>query len=148
MQAKHLFLLFTGALVLLLLVALGNILFSGYQGNLFPLAVTLPTILLCFLIMYWEWRGVRSRLPVSKSKSSERDPKEVKVYLWFAGFLATTLVLGFGLAAPIFVLGYLLVIGKKGVGFSLLYTAIISTIVYFILNRTLGMSWPSGLLVF
>lgn len=148
MQAKHLSLLFTVALVLLLLVALGNILFSGYHGNLFPLAVTLPTISLCFLIIYSECRGVRSRELASERKGSERDPKEARVYLWFAGFMATTLVLGFGLAAPIFVLGYLLMIGKKGVGFSLLYTAIISAIVYFILNRTLGMSWPSGLLVF
>lgn len=148
MRHNRISLLFTAALFLLLLVALGNALLSGHHSNLFPLAVTLPTILLCLLILFWECRGIRLHVSADQKGGRERDSREAKVYLWFVGFMAATLILGFGFAAPLFIVGYLLVIGKKTLGFSAVYTVLISVIVYFVLKRTLGMSWPPGLLVF
>ena len=141
-------LLFSAALLLLLFVALSNILLSGHHSNLFPLSVILPTVLLCLLVLFWECRSIRSRASVDQKGNKKHDARETKVYLWFAGFMAATLILGFGFAAPLFVSGYLLLIGNKGLVFSAVYTLVISVIVYFILNRILGMSWPTGLLMY
>ena len=146
MRPNRIALSFSAALLLLLLVAFSHILLSGHHSILFPLSVILPTMLLCVLIVFLECRGIRARVATVQKLDRESGAREKKVYLWFAGFMAATLILGFGFAAPVFVLGYLLVIGNKGLGFSAIYTLILSGIVYFVLNRILGMSWPPGLL--
>lgn len=147
MQNKRISLLFTTTLLLLLFVALSNILLSDHHSNLFPLVVMLPSMLLCLLIIFWDYRGRDSSIPADHKRDVRWALRAVKVYLGFGGFMVATLILGFGFAAPLFVLGYLLVIGKKGLVSSALYTVMISAMVYFILNRTLGMSWPPGLLI-
>jgi hypothetical protein len=147
MQKKYIALVFTASLLVLLIVAISNILVSMHQINLFPIAITFPTILLCILVLIQDYHVVRTFVPSISNENIARDVRGVSVFVWFGSFVAATLLFGFGVSAPVFILGYLLVLGKKRLLVSMLYTVVVTTVMYFGLNRTLGMAWPSGLLM-
>jgi hypothetical protein len=74
-----------------------------------PMIVGLPAIALCLIQLVMDWRA-RTTAPRSR-KSAELGPHtlagELRAWGWFAAFIALVLLLGFVIAAPLLVFGYL-----------------------------------------
>lgn len=74
-----------------------------------PLVVGIPAIALCLIQLAMDWRA-RATRPRSR-KSAELGPHtvvaELRAWGWFLAFIALVLLVGFVIAAPALVFGYL-----------------------------------------
>jgi hypothetical protein len=74
-----------------------------------PMVIGIPAIALCLVQLWLDWQQRPAR-PRSR-KSAELGPHtvagEVRAWGWFAAFVALVLLVGFVIAAPALVFGYL-----------------------------------------
>ncbi len=80
------------------------------SARFMPLVVGLPAIVLCLIQLAVDLSG-RRRRSAKASETRELGPHtraaEIRNWAWFAGFIAVVLLIGFQLAGPLLVFGYL-----------------------------------------
>ena len=78
------------------------------KAALFPLVTSIPLLVLAVVQMVTDWRAL---------SPSEDAPQETRAALgvlaWMAGFIALVFLLGFPLAVPLFIFGYLMIAGRE-----------------------------------
>lgn len=78
------------------------------KAALFPLVMGIPLLVLALVQMVLDWRAVR---PLEDAPQDTRAA--LGVLAWMAGFIALVFLLGFPLAVPLFVFGYLTLAGRE-----------------------------------
>jgi len=78
------------------------------KAALFPLVMGIPLLVLALVQMVIDWRGV------SATGDAPRDTRAAaSVLAWMTSFIALVFLLGFPLAVPLFVFGYLVIAGRE-----------------------------------
>jgi hypothetical protein len=93
--------------------------------RLFPLAFSIPALLLALFAIYFDWRSIRlaPAAAVWSAAQTLELTRTLKFFGWLAGIVIVTVLLGQHVALPAFVLLYLLVWGGYGWKLALTYAA-------------------------
>ena len=111
------------------------------KAAFFPLVMGIPLLLLALVQMLIDWRGV--------SAPGEAPPDAraaVGVLAWMAGFIALVFLLGFPLAVPVFILGYLIIAGREPWLLSIALALIAWGAFYLLFQKLLHFPFDAGLL--
>ena len=94
--------MFTGALILILAVALWQSRNFGYRAGLFPWVIGIPTFVLCFLQLARDLRGTDKKAAAHPGEEPEVEiapevvsQRTIAVIAWTVGFFLAIWLLGF-----------------------------------------------------
>ncbi len=146
--------MFTGALILILALALWQSRNFGYRAGLFPWVIGIPTFVLCFLQLARDLRGTHKKAAAHLGEEPEVEitrevvsQRTIAVIAWTLGFFVAIWLLGFSIAVPLMILLYLKIAGKE----SWLMTAQVtffSWLFYWgLFEKLLNVPFPEGLLI-
>jgi hypothetical protein len=111
------------------------------KAALFPLVMGIPLLVLALVQMVIDWRGV------SVPPDAPRDTRAaVNVLAWMAGFIALVFLLGFPLAVPLFIFGYLVIAGGERWFLSIALALIAWGAFYLLFQKLLHFPFDAGLL--
>jgi hypothetical protein len=119
------------------------------KAALFPLVISIPLFLLAAAEVVWVLLG-SEQSTAADFKLSEHLPKDVALRRtavavgWILGFFAAILLLGFGVAVPVFVFAYLKVQGKAGWVFTAVFSAAVWGFFYGLFDLLLHLPFPDG----
>jgi hypothetical protein len=116
------------------------------KAKLFPLAIGIPMLVLAAVEVLW---SMLERKPAA-GQEAEDPPSAGKTLVaagWLVGFFAVILLLGFLVAVPLFVLGYLRLQGRESWTLSLVFTAVVWGAFYGLFDRMLHLPFPQGWLI-
>jgi len=112
------------------------------KAALFPLVMGIPLLVLAMAQMVIDWRGVRA------PADAPRDTRAaVSVLAWMTSFIALVFLLGFPLAVPIFIFGYLVIAGREPWFLSLALALVAWGAFYLLFQRLLHFPFDSGWLI-
>ena len=125
-----------------------------FKAALFPLAVSIPLIILVTIQLVLEifGKGETSGGPAVDVEFASDVPPDVArrravgAFLWVAAFILAVYLVGFPLAVPIFIFFYLGLHGGIGWWWSLALTAITWLCFYGLFQRTLHLPFEDGLI--
>ena len=125
----------------------------SFKTGFFPLAVSIPLIVLAILNLVWEFVGgkEKTRGPAVEAEFVNDVPPEVarrrvvEVFSWIAGFIVLVFLVGFPVAVPLFVLSYLVVQSRIGWLESVSLTAATWGFFYFLFQRLLHLQFEAGM---
>jgi tripartite tricarboxylate transporter TctB family protein len=125
-----------------------------FKAKLFPLTVSIPLIILAVTQLLIEifGKGESAEGPAVDLEFSADVPSEVArrraigAFLWVAGFILLVYLLGFPLAVPIFMFGYLST--QSRIGFLLSFGLTVTTWLFFygLFQRLIHLSFEDGLI--
>jgi tripartite tricarboxylate transporter TctB family protein len=111
------------------------------KAALFPLVMGIPLLVLALVQMAIDWRGVGA------SGEAPRDTRAAAgVLAWMASFIALVFLLGFPLAVPLFIFGYLVIAGREPWLLSVALAAIAWGAFHLLFQRLLHFPFDAGLL--
>ena len=111
------------------------------KAALFPLVMGIPLLVLALVQMVMDWRAV---------SRAEDAPQETRAALgvlaWMAGFIALVFLLGFPVAVPLFIFGYLVIAGREPWLLSIALALVAWGAFYLLFQRLLHFPFDPGLL--
>jgi hypothetical protein len=119
------------------------------KAALFPLVISIPLFFLAAAEIVWVLLG-SEQSAASDFKLSDDLPKDVALRRtavavgWILGFFAAIVLLGFGVAVPLFVFAYLKLQGKAGWIFAAVLTASVWAFFYGLFDLLLHLPFPDG----
>ena len=146
-----------------LILGIGIMALAGYAAisalawplktALFPLVISIPLFVLAAIEVTALWlQGARFTV----TKDFQRPPAEVAGTLasrrtlvtigWILGFFAAILLLGFLVAVPLFLLGYLKLQAKEGWLFAIVFTALVWLAFWGLFDYLLHLPFGAGIL--
>ena len=143
---------------LFLIVIAGYAAFSAshwsFKTGFFPLAVSIPLIVLAILNLVLEFVGGKEKPsgPALEAEFANDLPPEVarrrvvEVFSWIAGFIVLVFLVGFPVAVPLFVLSYLAMQSRIGWLQSMTLTAGAWGFFYFLFQRLLNLQFETGVI--
>ena len=143
---------------LFLIVIAGYAAFSAshwsFKTGFFPLAVSIPLIVLAILNLVLEFVGgkEKTRGPALEAEFANDVPpavarrRVVEIFSWIAGFIVLVFLVGFPVAVPLFVLSYLAMQSRIGWLQSMTLTAGAWGFFYFLFQRLLNLQFEAGVI--
>jgi hypothetical protein len=119
------------------------------KAALFPLAISIPLFFLAAAELVWVLLG-SAQSAAADFKPADDLPEGVALRRtalavgWILGFFAAIVLLGFGVAVPLFVFLYLKVQGKSGWIFAAVFTAAVWAFFYGLFDLLLHLPFPAG----
>lgn len=120
------------------------------KAALFPLVISIPLFLLAAAEVAWVLLGSPRQAAASDFKLSDHLPQNVALRRtavaagWVLAFFAAIVLVGFGIAVPLFVFLYLKVQGREGWIFSVVFTAAVWGFFYGLFDLLLHLPFPTG----
>ena len=111
------------------------------KAALFPLVIGIPLVILALAQMVVDLRASAPEGP----RAGVRAP--LAVLAWMAGFIVLVLLLGFPLAVPLFILGYLVLAGREHWLLSLVLAAAAWGAFHLLFQKLLHFPFEAGLLI-
>lgn len=109
------------------------------KAALFPLVMGIPLLVLALVQMVIDARGAPGDAPPSRAAAAN-------VLSWMAGFIALVFLLGFPLAVPCFICGYLVIEGREPWLLSLALALVAWGAFYLLFQKLLHFPFDAGLL--
>jgi TctA family transporter len=136
-------LLFTFAVLVLSAAALYEAQSFPYLGAIFPMAATIPAVLMATAQLVLELRG---DIPTPPPETRKRSKRALGYFFSLVAYLLLILLLGFGVATVLFTFAFLYGWSRAGLVTALVYTVIVIGVAL-LMSRLLGMYWPEGILL-
>ena len=133
--------IFSAALAAIAAYAVISALRWPAKAALFPLVMGIPLLVLALVQMVIDWRGASA-----PGKTPQDTRAAASVLAWMAGFIALVFLLGFPLAVPVFILGYLVVAGREPWFLSIALALVAWGAFYLLFQRLLHFPFDAGLL--
>ena len=109
------------------------------KAALFPLVMGIPLLVLALAQMVIELRD---------PQRPEGSPSAaLEVLAWMAGFILLVVLLGFPLAVPLFIFGYLLIAGREPWPLSIALAAVAWGVFHLLFQKLLHFPFEAGLLI-
>jgi hypothetical protein len=112
------------------------------KAALFPLVMGVPLLVLALVQMV-----IDLRTPGTREDAPGAGRAATAVLAWMAAFIALVLLLGFPLAVPLFIFGYLTIAGRESWLLSLVLAGIAWGAFYLLFQRLLHFPFEAGLLI-
>jgi len=112
------------------------------KAALFPLVMGIPLLVLALVQMLIDLRA-----PGTREDAPGAGRAAMAVLAWMAAFIALVLLLGFPLAVPLFIFGYLTIAGRESWVLSLVLASIAWAAFYLLFQRLLHFPFEAGLLI-
>jgi len=112
------------------------------KAALFPLVMGIPLLVLAVAQMVIDLRA-----PARREDAPGAGRAAMVVLAWMAAFIALVLLLGFPLAVPLFIFGYLTIAGRESWLLSLVLSAIAWGAFYLLFQKLLHFPFEAGLLI-
>jgi hypothetical protein len=109
------------------------------KAALFPLVMGVPLLVLALAQVVMDWRALR---PPEDAPPDTRAA--LSVLAWMAGFIALVFLIGFPLAVPLFVLGYLVIAGREPWFLSIALALIAWAAFYLLFQKLLHFPFDAG----
>lgn len=109
------------------------------KAALFPLVMGIPLLLLALAQVTIDWRVAGPR-----EESTQETRAAISILAWMAGFIALVFLVGFPLAVPLFIVGYLLLQGREPWFLSIALALIAWGAFYLLFQRLLHFPFDSG----
>lgn len=144
--------------VLILLIMLGLVMSAKqwqYQARLFPWAIGIPTLLLCFLQLGLDLFKTQKEgdvagmmdLPVDRSVPVAVVIKRaVNIFGWIFGLYASIWLIGFIISVPLFLLLYLSIQAGEPWKVTATYTVSMFVFLIGVFEMVLHIPWPPGII--
>lgn len=126
------------------------------QARLYPLAIGIPMIILAFIQVILDLRGVERKqkddAPVMDFQFAQTvEPKlarhrAITMFGWLFGFFFCIWLIGFSITIPLMVFSYLKIQSNEKWGISIVLTALAWVFFYFLFVRLLNLPFPDGLI--
>ena len=125
-----------------------------FKAALFPLAVSIPLVILVAIQLVLEifGKGKTNESPAMDLEFGADVPQDVArrravgAFIWVAGFILAVYLVGFPLAVPIFMFCYLSFQGRVRLQLSVTLTAVAWLFFYGLFQRTLHLPFEDGLI--
>jgi TctA family transporter len=135
--------LFTFAVLVVSAAALYEAQSFPYLGAIFPMAATVPAVLMAVSQLVME---LRDDIPAPLPEARKRSNLALGYFFSLVAYLLLILLVGFGVATVLFTFVFLYGWVRAGVVTSLVYTIIVISLAL-LMSRLLGMYWPEGILL-
>jgi hypothetical protein len=112
------------------------------KAALFPLVMGIPLLVLAIAQMVTDLRD-----PPMPEDSPKGALAAVGVVAWMAGFIVLVLLIGFPLAVPVFIFGYLVIAGREPWPLSLALAIVAWGVFYLLFQRLLHFPFEAGLIL-
>ena len=109
------------------------------KAALFPLVMGIPLLVLALAQVVMDWRAVS---PPEESPQEARAA--ISILAWMAGFIALVFLVGFPLAVPLFIVGYLLLQAREPWFLSITLALIAWGAFYLLFQKLLHFPFDSG----
>lgn len=146
--------LFTTVILLLMLGLVMSAKQWQYQARLFPWAIGIPTLLLCFLQLgldLFKTQGDKDPagmmdLPVDRSVPVAVVIKRaVNIFSWIFGLYLSIWLIGFIISVPLFLLLYLSIQARESWNVIITYTIVMFVFLIGVFEMVLHIPWPPGI---
>jgi hypothetical protein len=127
------------------------------QARLYPWAVGIPMLILAFIQVILDLKGVKAKESADATPMDFQFTKEVDsvtakkraivMFAWLVGFFALIVLLGFPIAIPIMMFAYFKYQGGESWGLSITLTVIAWLCFYGLFVKLLTLPFPEGLIV-
>ncbi len=124
------------------------------QARLYPYAIGIPMIILAFIQVILDWKGVERKqkddaTPVDFQFSQDVEPalakrRTINIFSWFIGFFFSVWLLGFSITIPLMVFSYLRIQSKEPWRLSLVLTGVAWFAFWALFVKTLTLPFPDG----
>jgi TctA family transporter len=114
-----------------------------YLGAIFPMAATIPAVLMAVSQLVLELRG---DIPPPPPETRKRSKLALGYFFSLVAYLLLILLVGFGVATVLFTFVFLYGWVRASLVTSLAYTGIVIGLAL-LMSRLLGMYWPEGILL-
>jgi TctA family transporter len=135
--------LFTFAVLVVSAAALYEAQSFPYLGAIFPMAATIPAVLMAVSQLVLELRG---DIPAPPPERRKRSKLALGYFFSLVAYLLLILLVGFGVATVLFTFAFLYGWVRAGLVTSLVYTAVVIGLAL-LMSQLLGMYWPEGILL-
>lgn len=144
--------------VLMLLIMFGLVMSAKqwqYQARLFPWAIGIPTLLLCFLQLGLDlFRAPKDTdaagmmdLPVDRSVPvSVVIKRAINIFGWIFGFYFSIWIIGFIISVPLFLVLYLTIQAGESWKVTAFYTVLMGVFLVGVFEMVLHIPWPPGVI--
>jgi len=145
--------LFTTVVLLLILGLVMSAKQWQYQARLFPWAIGIPTLLLCFLQLGLDLFRTQSDkspagmmdLPVDRSVPvSVVVKRAVNIFGWIFGLFFSIWLIGFIISVPLFLVLYLWIQARESWRVTLTYSVAMFVFLIGVFEMVLHIPWPPG----
>lgn len=142
--------------VIILLLMLGLVMSAKqwqYQARLFPWAIGIPTLLLCFLQLGLDLFKTQKAtdaagmmdLPVDRSVPVAVVVKRaVNIFSWIFGLFLSVWLIGFIISVPLFMLLYLSIQAREPWKVTITYAVVMFVFLIGVFEMVLHIPWPPG----
>jgi len=142
--------------VVMLLLMLGLVMSAKqwqYQARLFPWAIGIPTLLLCFLQLGLDLFKTKSAndtagmmdLPVDRSVPvSVVVKRAVNIFGWIFGLFLCIYLIGFIISVPLFLVLYLSIQARESWNVTVTYALVMFLFLIGVFEMVLHIPWPPG----
>jgi Tripartite tricarboxylate transporter TctB family len=126
----------------------------SFKTGFFPLAVSIPLLVLVILNLVLEFVGGAEKASgpaVEAEFTTDVAPEVVRrrvieTFSWIAGFILLVFLLGFPVAVPLFLFSYLAIQSRVGWLLSIILTATTWGFFYFLFQRLLNLQFEAGVI--
>jgi len=127
------------------------------QARLYPWAIGIPMLILALVQVIFDLKGVESKpdsggAPVDFQMSQDIEPalakrRAINIFSWIFGFFVLIWLLGFSLAIPMMVFGYLRIQSREPWALSIILTVAAWFVFWALFIRLLNLPFPQGLIL-
>lgn len=127
------------------------------QARLYPWAIGIPMLILAIVQFILDLKGVKAKetsdgAPVDFQFQQTVEPELARkrtlvMFAWFLGFFALIYLVGFSIAIPLMVFGYLRIQSNEPWVLSIVLTVIAWFFFWILFVRLLNLPFPEGLLI-
>lgn len=127
------------------------------QARLYPWAVGIPMVILAFIQVIFDLKGVKAKesadaTPMDFQFTKEVDPVTAKkraiiMFSWLVGFFALIWLLGFPIAIPLMMFAYFRFQGGESWGLSITLTVVAWVFFYGLFVKLLTLPFPEGIVM-
>lgn len=127
------------------------------QARLYPWAIGIPMLILALVQVLFDLKGVESKpnsggAPVDFQMSQDIEPalakrRAINIFSWIFGFFVLIWLLGFSLAIPMMVFGYLRIQSREPWALSIILTVAAWVVFWGLFVWLLNLPFPQGLIL-
>lgn len=125
------------------------------QARLYPLAIGIPMLICAIIQVILDLKGVKAKqssdgAPMDfQFQQTDVSPEDVRkrtitMFSWMLGFFAAIWLVGYVIAIPLMVFGYLKFQSNEAWGLSIMLTVIAFVFFYALFVRLLNLPFPDG----
>ena len=126
------------------------------QARLYPWVIGIPMVILALVQVIFDLKGVEHKqqdnaAPVDFQLTQTVEPevarrRAINIFCWFFGFFAAIWLVGFSLAIPLMVFGYLKIQSKEKWAISIILTAMAWFCFWGLFVKLLNLPFPDGMI--